>query len=78
MDMAALNKMKCGKAARPSGIITEMLKAAGAKGIEFLRELITAVVKFGKIPEDWELSFLRGKGMLSTLEITEGSNLLST
>merc|ERR1712121_463041 len=49
-----------------SKIITEMLKAAGAKGIEFLRELITAVVKFGKIPEDWELSFIlnlfKGKG----------------
>ena len=66
MVRAALNKMKCGKAAGPSGIITEMLKAAGAKGIEFLRELITAVVKFGKIPEDWELSFIlnlfKGKG----------------
>merc|ERR1712121_605790 len=49
-----------------SKIITEMLKAAGAKGIEFLRELITAVVKFGKIPEGWELSFIlnlfKGKG----------------
>ena len=66
MVKAALNKMKCGKAAGPSGIITEMLKAAGAKGIEFLRELIIAVVKHGKIPEDWEMSFIlnlfKGKG----------------
>ena len=66
MVSAALNKMKYGKAAGPSGIITEMLKAAGAKGIEFLRELIIAVVKHGKIPEDWEMSFIlnlfKGKG----------------
>ena len=66
MVSVALNKMKCGKAAGPSGIITEMLKAAGPKGIEFLRELIIAVVKHGKIPEDWEMSFIlnlyKGKG----------------
>ena len=66
MVSAALNKMKCGKAAGPSGIITEMLKAAGTKAIEFLRELIIAVVKHGKIPMDWEMSFIlnlfKGKG----------------
>ena len=43
-----------------------MLKAADAKGIEFLCELITAVVKFSKIPKDWKLSFIlnlfKGKG----------------
>ena len=66
MVTKALSKMKSGKAAGPSGIIIEMLKAAGSKGTEFLHELITATVKHGKIPEDWEMSFIlnlfKGKG----------------
>ena len=52
--------------AGPSGIIVEMLKAAGSKGIDFLRKLIKSVVKHDKIPEDWEMSFIlnlyKGKG----------------
>ena len=43
-----------------------MLKAAGSKDIDFLRELIKSVVKHGKIPEAWEMSFIlnlyKGKG----------------
>ena len=66
MVIKALGKMKCGKAAGPSGIIVEMLKAAGKNGIVFLRELITSVMINGKIPEDWEMSFIlnlyKGKG----------------
>ena len=58
MVIKALGKMKSGKAAGPSGIVVEMLKAAGSKGIEFLRELIISVVKHGKIPEDWEMSYI--------------------
>ena len=66
MVTKALAKMKSGKSAGPSGIIVEMLKAAGSKGIDFLCELIISVVKHGKIPEDWEMSFIlnlyKGKG----------------
>ena len=66
MIIKALNKMKSGKAAGPSGIVVEMLKSAGQKGIDFLRELTISVVVNGKIPEDWELSFIlnlyKGKG----------------
>ena len=66
MVTKALAKMKSGKSAGPSGIIVEMLKAAGSKGINFLRELIISVVKHGKIPDDWEMSFIlnlyKGKG----------------
>ena len=58
MVTKALAKMKSGKSAGPSGIIVEMLKATGSKGIDFLRELIISVVKHGKIPEDWEMSFI--------------------
>ena len=48
----ALRKMKCGKAAGPSGIIAEMLKAAGEVGIEFLTELTEVVFCNGVIPSD--------------------------
>ena len=58
--------MKSGKAAGPTGIVVEMLKAAGKKAIEFLRELSISVVMHGRIPEDWEMSFIlnlfKGKG----------------
>ena len=50
--------MKGIKAAGPSCIITEMLNTVGAKGIEFLRELIIAVVKHSKFPDDWEMTFI--------------------
>ena len=66
MVIKALGKMKCGKAAGPSGIIVDMLKAAGNDGIVFLRELIISVMMNGKIPEDWEMSYIlnlyKGKG----------------
>ena len=39
----ALRKMKCDKAAGPSGIIAEMLKAACEVGIELLTELTEVV-----------------------------------
>ena len=66
MVIKALGKMSSGKAAGPSGIVVEMIKAAGKKGIDFLRELTISVVVNGKIPEDWEMSFIlnlfKGKG----------------
>ena len=62
----ALRKMKCGKAAGPSGIIVEMLKAAGEVGIELLTELREVVFCNGVIPTDWQESFIlnlfKGKG----------------
>ena len=62
----ALRKMKCGKAAGPSGIIAEMLKATGEVGIELLTELTEVVFCNGVIPTDWQESFIlnlyKGKG----------------
>ena len=59
-------KMKSGKTAGPSGIVVEMLKSTGSKGIEHLRKMIITVVKNVRIPEDWKLSFIlninKGKG----------------
>ena len=62
----ALSKMKCGKAAGPSGIIAEMLKAAGEEGLEMLRQLAEVVFINGEIPKDWKESYIlnlyKGKG----------------
>ena len=62
----AVSKMKCGKAAGPSGIIVEMLKAAGEKGVELVRKVAEAVFNSGMTPVDWEESFIlnlyKGKG----------------
>ena len=62
----ALSKMKCGKAAGPSGIVAEMLKAAGEEGVELTRQLTEAVFSCGVIPSDCEENFImnlyKGKG----------------
>ena len=58
--------MKGSKAADPSGIIAEMLKAAGEDGVELARQLVQAVFSSGEIPADWKESYIlklyRGKG----------------
>ena len=53
-----LSKMKCSKAAGPSGITAEMLKAAGEWGVELARQLTDAVFSYGVVPSDWEESFI--------------------
>ena len=66
MIRAALSKMKCGKAAGPSGITAEMLKATGDEGIQLMKELCQLVVNGKGIPSDWEESYIKnlykGKG----------------
>ena len=63
---AAIGKMKLGKAAGPSGVVADMLKAAGDDGTRWMTELCNAVVREGKIPKDWSRSWLvnvyKGKG----------------
>ena len=54
----ALRKMKIGKAAGPSGIIAEMLKASGEEGVELATQLAEAVFGSSEIPKDWEESFI--------------------
>ena len=63
----ATSKMKSGKAAGPSGIVVEMIKAAGDTGATMIRDLATAIIiRDGKVPTDWEESFIvclyKGKG----------------
>ena len=53
----AISKMRNGKAAGPSGIIAEMLKASGESGINLAREMTQTVFSSGVVPTDWEESF---------------------
>src|SRR5260221_14364496 len=63
---AAIAKMKIGKAAGPSGVVAEMLKAAGEAGILWVTDVCNAIVKEGRIPVDWRKSWMvnvyKGKG----------------
>jgi hypothetical protein len=63
---AAIKKMKNGKAAGPSGVVAEMLKAAGEAGTRWVTDVCNSIVREGKIPEDWCKSWMvnvyKGKG----------------
>ena len=64
--LRALKAMKEGKAAGPSGVVTEMLKAAGDVGVQWMTDLCNSVMTEGHIPDDWTKSTLvplyKGKG----------------
>ena len=42
---------QCGKAAGPSGVVAEMLKASGEAGIDLITELHNSVVSQGAVPK---------------------------
>ena len=58
--------MKVRKASGPSGIVVEMIRAAGEMGTSMIRDLAAAVIPDGRVPSDWEQSFIvclyKGKG----------------
>ena len=62
----AMSKMKCGKSSGPSGIIIEMMRAAGDSFLKELTTLLNRIVYEGTVPSDWNLSFIinlfKGKG----------------
>ena len=66
MVKKAVSKMKSGKAAGPSGIVMEMIKAAGDTGATMIRDLATAIIHEDKVPTDCEQRFIvclyKGKG----------------
>ena len=63
---AAIKGLKIGKAAGPTGVVSEMMKAAGGFGSRWTTDLINNIVKEGCIPDDWRKSILvpvyKGKG----------------
>ena len=58
--------MKAGKAPGPSGVVVEMIRAAGDMGASMIRDFTVAIIRDGKVPSDWEQSFIvclyKGKG----------------
>ena len=63
---AAIKGLKIGKAAGPTGVVSEMMKAAGGFGSRWMTDPINNIVKEGCIPDDWRKSILvpvyKGKG----------------
>ena len=49
--------MKAGKAPGPSGMV-EMIQAIGDMEASMIRDLAVAIIRDGKIPSDWEQSFI--------------------
>ena len=72
MVKKAISKMK-----GPSGIVVEMIKAAGDTGATMIRDLATAIIRNGKVPTDWEESFIvclymgKGDALDRGLKLTE-------
>ena len=63
---AAFKGLKIGKAAGPTGVVSEMMKATSGFGSRWMTDLINNIVKEGCIPDDWRKSILvpvyKGKG----------------
>ena len=47
--------MKNGKAAGPSGVVSEMVKAAGKAGVDMITDLVNQII-VGYFPPEQELS----------------------
>ena len=66
MVKKAISQMKAGKAPGTSGIVVEMIRAAGDTGASMIRDLAVAIIHDGKVPSDWEQSLIvchyKGKG----------------
>jgi hypothetical protein len=62
----AVSAMKLSKAAGPSGVVSEMLKAAGTDGVAWMTELFNKIIAEEKIPDEWKKSWMvtvyKGKG----------------
>ena len=66
MVRKAIKKMKIRKAAGPSGVAAEMIKASGEVGVDMITGLLNKIVRDGVVPAEWELSTIvncyKGKG----------------
>lgn len=66
MIATAIKHMKLGKAAGPSGIVAEMIKAAGESIIPLITNLINLIIQKAEVPDEWNLSYIinlfKGKG----------------
>ena len=55
---AAVKGLTIGKAAGPTGVVSEMIQGAGGFGSRWLTDLINNIVKESCIPDDWRKSIL--------------------
>ena len=64
--MKVVRMMEKGKAAGPTGIVSEMFMANEDCSVEWLTSLCNLIVTQGRIPDDWKCSILilvfKGKG----------------
>ena len=62
----ALKRTKSGKAAGPSGVVSEMMKASAGLSVQWMTALCNSILAEGRIPTDWQNSILvplfKGKG----------------
>src|SRR6266516_7564871 len=76
----AIAKAKSGKAAGPSGVAVDMLKAAGETGVEWVTDICNEVVSSGVVPVDWKRSWMvnvyKGKGNALECSSYRGIKLL--
>ena len=54
----AIPQTKAGKALGPSGIVVEMIRAAGDIDASMICDLAAAIIPNGKVPSYWEQSFI--------------------
>ena len=52
MVKKVISQMKVGKALGPSGIVVEMIRAAGDMGASMILDLAAAIIRDGKVPSD--------------------------
>ena len=68
------------KAARPSGVTAEMIKAAGEQAVDWLTNICNRIVKEETITESWQMSELvpiyKGKGDVLECSSSRGIKLL--
>ena len=71
---------KSDKASGPSGVVSEMLKAAGESGVQWVTTSSNGVIREGKIPADlrksWLVNVYKGKGDALTCDSYRGIKLL--
>ena len=58
MVRKAISQMKVGKALGPSGIVVEMMRAAGDMGASMIYDRAAAIICDGNVSSDWEQSFI--------------------
>ena len=74
----AIQDLKVRKAAGPSGVTAEMIKAAGEQAVDWLTSICNRIVKEEAIPESWQMSelvpYIRAKEICWNAALLEASS----